>query len=1838
MAEPISFQEMVDKYADRREDAEKEPLFDVGIQNYLRKNGLHLKTAMQFPEDSFTGSLMEGLGDHNKMLWFRNYLRDKCNVPYIEGSPEDYEKLADKTPVELRSRLAKNLGMFRGFAPSFMNHFPPNAITFMWNRDGGGEGNGFGHLSHLMQDPDMRSQIINLIRKRAEKDDSHLIWHVMDLAKAAKGKITPDELEELSGIMSKNLGSENGLGEAAYMADERGVPEMLHAYLNHGGLDTSLPASYWGGKKAYEKRNDHNLHSVILDYVRNGKFKDESRRKFAIEYALSRGAAPKMTDAEFKEALGLQAQNQSHMMTEPLINFIHDDALSEEKVKAANDIYRKQVRNPDQQHEWSAAISKLPVIPVSKDAVHSVLENRYGRVGMKDRTNPTSLGYFLKPEEVDGLVDDAPRNYSLNYKHNLANMLIGRKVHNAYGQDLTPKQQEFLDKTIQELDPDEPALANYAKQRAEFFVSEQLRRSGLGKGYIQTPQDLTNRLEALNTQYVGLPEVMNHPMADHDALARLNQMASKDGFNMGNKEQELDRRYYHDSDRLKRLFPNEDTEKSLLNGLYGKLTHVKVGSASLRKLRDYLQEKGVQIRPEELPKPEKGVSWNSIVKEIRDRHGNVNYAQDWNPLRASNGKLSHEMVASYIDNMPTKAFSVADDRAWNHALQNHSSDPTNIMSVNLAPDMAQKLKDSDLWDEFVDLALGDAHRAHPTSNHTIGWTRYSIDHNDKSIFIDECQSDLLGNYRNRMAASDVPDKKKAKYKKVWDMVFGKDHPSEVISETAHQHFRDGDLHDYTIATHTVDSKRGISIKEDPDKPAPAHMNETYKNVPKKMGMESGKYGDRVTETGDGDYDLIGKPVHVGKIRKSEDPNETFPEFMREFMKQNPHMVRESPESGLRSAVTRYLIDHKNEGREITLKDYEHVLKEYEEPIEEYRKEMDYDKDFMERKLLRSMAVPSDWAMEDHPQIYGSSELIHKMLDNIAAKKLSTVDVRKLAFHARLTPELIEKVLDLGEMDKRDHHNVLLQHRDLKGVENLDKYKSVIDALQRRKPFADVLKDAGKDEDLKDAQRTWTEVVGDLRNRENEATSNADKAKYRSIMDGIRGNIDYSDRFFSDPNIPYGYADEIREQLIGMANKAQLNKYIDGLVARENAGEHISDPSKKYTLQSHPLLGLNELMKLDGFKYDKHILPQTLTGMGRSDARIRVNGKMPAEKVAEMLKHRENSKDYNDHYERLAPLADLTPYGGKIPDWFPKNRAAHLDTVQHMTLDNPTYRIPKEALSTIGSGLPQWALIEQASPELKAEIAKMAQIVTKHNENYRKQFGGPPGSSYGNVAIKPSNAEFVADMDALAKENGLTDARKLLGTVYNDPNRLHKRLFSSIQDSHPEEAARLAESVGDGEKFFGHHLSETDAVVNSGNYDINPKVFGHIKDEELLRELDNEDILDHSAEGLSPEFLKKRQQNSREMFEHALQLMRDGVYIPHHGLAGQDTTVLTLAAKAGALDELYEKAGYFGDTAMVKRNSEPLRYLRDYLEQMQKEGKDPVIDPKELPKDKTFNSITSAVRSKNKDGSETESRALDWNPLRDPKKGGKVTLQSVQNYIDSMPETKFNISHTSWNGAQRHNGESSNVMVVGLTDEHIKKIKDAGLWPTFKKLSDSLPRSHPQHPMTLGWVRYTGAAGMEISKANKRIIEAQPDATIFTDELQSDLMKGVNRLKPEKAKKLNEILFGGTHPSELLYEAFHEMARKSGLTGKIVRVHSSESKAPISLDSKDKAVPVHFNRTYEDMPKKKLNAEPSTYGHPDFPSENHEGPSASRNTKTIQGKRIWQAVFRKSEEYSDWDDA
>jgi GNAT superfamily N-acetyltransferase len=195
-----------------------------------------------------------------------------------------------------------------------------------------------------------------------------------------------------------------------------------------------------------------------------------------------------------------------------------------------------------------------------------------------------------------------------------------------------------------------------------------------------------------------------------------------------------------------------------------------------------------------------------------------------------------------------------------------------------------------------------------------------------------------------------------------------------------------------------------------------------------------------------------------------------------------------------------------------------------------------------------------------------------------------------------------------------------------------------------------------------------------------------------------------------------------------------------------------------------------------------------------------------------------------------------------------------------------------------------------------------------------------------------------------------------------------------------------------------------------------------------------------------------------------------------------------------------------------------------------------------------------------------------------KPNGTISAEDVQKVIDSVPARKYNTSHSTWLGAQRHSDEASKVFQLNYTQEQLDEMQKEGVLNTFRKIYDvSFQSGHPVKNNTIGWVRYTGS----------------PEEGFHIDEIQTDLGQSIIKqtisqakhavenegMDPEEAerainnakakfpedhlKKINEILFGDKHPSEVLHEAFKEYYRNKGFGDAPIHIWQPESKAPIS---------------------------------------------------------------------------
>lgn len=200
--------------------------------------------------------------------------------------------------------------------------------------------------------------------------------------------------------------------------------------------------------------------------------------------------------------------------------------------------------------------------------------------------------------------------------------------------------------------------------------------------------------------------------------------------------------------------------------------------------------------------------------------------------------------------------------------------------------------------------------------------------------------------------------------------------------------------------------------------------------------------------------------------------------------------------------------------------------------------------------------------------------------------------------------------------------------------------------------------------------------------------------------------------------------------------------------------------------------------------------------------------------------------------------------------------------------------------------------------------------------------------------------------------------------------------------------------------------------------------------------------------------------------------------------------------------------------------------------------------------------------------------------------GQLTSAAIDKHIDSLPKNKFNVSYSQWRGAQVHDNNASGpqkVVQLNMTNDHIKQLKDEGLWDTFKKMHAMSVRSgHPVRNHTLGWAR---------------IDESHPEHW-HVDEIQSDLGQGTVR-QIERAKEQGQMgsaeadkytdhlkkmikIFSGSFKNinHAIFGAVHQLGRQKGI--KSTSMDKLEDQASQS-GMRDKALPGHMQHTYKQLP-------------------------------------------------------
>jgi 8-oxo-dGTP pyrophosphatase MutT (NUDIX family) len=292
------------------------------------------------------------------------------------------------------------------------------------------------------------------------------------------------------------------------------------------------------------------------------------------------------------------------------------------------------------------------------------------------------------------------------------------------------------------------------------------------------------------------------------------------------------------------------------DSIHNESVNVKMGVSKLRKLRDIIQGQGrSEAHPKELP------------------------AGDWNKARLPNGNISADKLQQIIDLQPGVKYNISHGE-WS-GVQRHNDEHSKVFQLNLSTDTVNKLKAAGpgVYDTFRKMHEDAKNDQHPTGKGGLGWVRYTGNPKD-GIFIDEVQSDL-GQSFVKQAANQAKQKQQQEqgqqqeqiqfpeehYQKIKDIVFQGKHPNEVLHEAFQEYLRTNkkaigsDIHVWS-----PESKASISLSDEGGK-IPGHMQITYGDIPKKMGMEPKTYGELFTQD-NYDYEREKKATFGDIIRKS----------------------------------------------------------------------------------------------------------------------------------------------------------------------------------------------------------------------------------------------------------------------------------------------------------------------------------------------------------------------------------------------------------------------------------------------------------------------------------------------------------------------------------------------------------------------------------------------------------------------------------------------------------------------------------------------------------------------------------------------------------------------------------------------------------------------------------------------------------------------------------------------------------------------------------------------------------------------------------------------------------
>lgn len=315
-----------------------------------------------------------------------------------------------------------------------------------------------------------------------------------------------------------------------------------------------------------------------------------------------------------------------------------------------------------------------------------------------------------------------------------------------------------------------------------------------------------------------------------------------------------------------------------INALYGDMKKHEAKIIELRKSDsplaiNFMTNKLRQMRDMFDAHGQKTVNERDLEDDMRRRMIDMRVPRDYA------GNFNRDSVQKLIEQAPTMNYNWSTgtfDRAVG-ATQRHSDELSNVLRMEITPEIERKLKDAGVWDSYMAMQRLSHGSGHPSNDHTAGWIRYT---GDKSgVHLDELQSDFgrpwpgmlaeaarRGDFGDVIPEHEIPGwidsisrqhhLEEDKRKLIQKILFGNKHPGEFLHEAFNAWARGpGELTGAPVHVWQPEAKLWIANRdEDPrghfnqSRPIPGHMQVTYRDVPVKRGMAEGKYGEIPTQT------------------------------------------------------------------------------------------------------------------------------------------------------------------------------------------------------------------------------------------------------------------------------------------------------------------------------------------------------------------------------------------------------------------------------------------------------------------------------------------------------------------------------------------------------------------------------------------------------------------------------------------------------------------------------------------------------------------------------------------------------------------------------------------------------------------------------------------------------------------------------------------------------------------------------------------------------------------------------------------------------------------------------